>query len=136
MKRKKILSLILLSCLMVLCCLFGVFGWNIGETRTASADTTPRYTVQFTYTNNKIVSNLGNNSTTKYRSGTNVTSASVLDNDGSNIEYGHSRAFARKKVRESFQLIFHLYLLLKRDYAVLFAILRPMKQIVNLNVYQ
>lgn len=87
MKRKKLLSLILLSCLMVLCCFFGAFGWNIGQTRTASADTTPRYTVLFSYTNNKIVSNVGNNSTTKYRSGTNVSSASVLDNDGSNMTF-------------------------------------------------
>jgi len=83
MKRKKLLSLIFLSLVMCICC---VLGFTMKPT-TASADTTPKYTVTFSYTNNKIVSNVGNNSTTKYRSGTNVTSASVLDNDGSNMTF-------------------------------------------------
>ena len=87
MKTKKRLNLILLTALAFICCLFVAFGFTFMDTSTASADTTPNYTVQFTYTNNKILSNLGNNSTTKYRSGTNVTSASVLDNDGSNMTF-------------------------------------------------
>ena len=87
MKAKKHLNLILLTALVFICCLFVAFGFTIGDNKTASAETTPNYSVQFTYTNNKIVSNLGNNSTTKYRSGTNVTSASVLDNDGSNMTF-------------------------------------------------
>ena len=85
MKRKKILSLILLSCLMVLCCLFGVFGWNTPTT--AQAATTPNYNVQFDYVNNKLVSTLGNTTTTKFRSGNNVTSASVYNHLGKNMTF-------------------------------------------------
>lgn len=85
MKTKKRLNLILLTALVIMCCLFIAFGFTIGNNKTASAETTPRYGVQFSYVNNKVVSNLGNNTTTKYRSGTNVSSASVLDNDGTNM---------------------------------------------------
>ena len=87
MQIKKRLKLILLSALVCLCCLFVAFGFTMKSSTTASADTTPRYNVQFDYTNNKILSNLGNNTTTKYRSGTNVSTASVLDNDGTNMTF-------------------------------------------------
>ena len=87
MQIKKRLKLILLSALICMCCLFVAFGFTMKSSTTASADTTPRYNVQFDYTNNKILSNLGNNTTTKYRSGTNVSTASVLDNDGTNMTF-------------------------------------------------
>ena len=85
MKRKKFLSLMLLSCLMVICCLFGVFGWNMPTT--AQAATTPKYNVQFDYVNNKLVSTLGNTTTTKFRSGNNVTSASVYNHLGKSMTF-------------------------------------------------
>ena len=86
MKKGKIAKLILLSLMMCVCCLLGVLLIHTPST-TASADTTPRYRVTFSYTNNQITSNLGTNSTKVYRSGSNSTAASVKDNDGTNMTF-------------------------------------------------
>ena len=62
LKKGKIAKLILLSLLMCICCLIGVLVIHT-PTATASADTTPRYRVTFSYTNNQITSNLGDQGT-------------------------------------------------------------------------
>ena len=75
MKIKKRLKIIGLLFVMLIACLVGVFTLNTPTT--VEAATTKNFTVQFDYVNNKIQSTLGNHTTTKYRSGNNVTSASV-----------------------------------------------------------
>ena len=87
MKRKRTFKIVILSLLMCICCLVGVCMMYTPTATTASADTTPKYRVLFSYTNNQITSNLGNNGTKVYRSGSNATSASVKDNDGTNMTF-------------------------------------------------
>ena len=85
MKIKKRLKIIGLLFVMLIACLVGVFTLNTPTT--VEAATTKNFTVQFDYVNNKIQSTLGNHTTTKYRSGNNVTSASVLNHKGSNMTF-------------------------------------------------
>ena len=86
MIKRKTIKMIVLVLLMCMSCLIGVLLFQTPST-TASADTTPKYRVLFSYTNNQVTSNLGNNSTKVYRSGSNATSASVKDNDGTNMTF-------------------------------------------------
>ncbi|MBR2384682.1 MAG: hypothetical protein IKA99_03625, partial [Clostridia bacterium] len=85
MKIKKRLKIIGLLLVVLIACLVGVF--TINAPTTAEAATTKNFTVQFDYVNNKIVSTLGNHTTTKYRSGNNVTSASVLNHQGKSMTF-------------------------------------------------
>ena len=85
MRIKKRLKIIGLLLVVLIACLVGVF--SINAPTTAEAATTKKFNVQFDYVNNKIVSTLGNHTTTKYRSGNNVTSASVLNHVGKSMTF-------------------------------------------------
>lgn len=85
MRVKKRLKIIGLLFVVLIACLVGVFFINVPTT--AEAATTKKYTVQFDYVNNKLVSTLGNTTTTKYRSGNNVSSASVLNHVGKSMTF-------------------------------------------------
>ncbi len=87
MKVKKRLTLILLTILAVG---FFILSFSLigNSPTTAQAATTPRYTVTFSYTNTKRITSLASgNQDSVYKSGTNVTSASVKNHSGSNMTF-------------------------------------------------
>ncbi len=88
-KRKHSIGYIILCVVLALCCV-AMLGVNIFmlKSQTASATTAQRYEIAFSYINTKRVSSLatGNKDTT-HKEGSNVYSASVLNNKGNTMTF-------------------------------------------------